>query len=411
MAQEGTDKTKENIYNVALDLFLEKGFEATTVEDIAERSGMSPTDFSKYFPQKESILPSFLRKHIEDVREKIQARMDQETLTSDKLRAIYLALTVIVEENESLIQWVLIESLRLRAYHQEKESVFNAIIDFTVKAIQAGQEKGEVFLSIDPLKIAQILESVFFFTAVSWISFGKKVPLKEDLMTKVESVLQGILTDEAKSVMLSVDEQERRKGEDIGYLLDDSTEKKAGPTLKERLGKAIGGRLISLVGIPKGMQLKILRERNAAILPKLYKQLTQLLGKREGMRIYKELYRKAHNESMLPFEKMVLSGEVKTLYDAFKKAIPMFALFGMKMDAEKVDDMTAREIQHTCPYPPIFKKLGIKEKPCDIICEIDVQLSREMGFMDGKISQKKADGAPYCIFEYRLMKEPVRKAS
>lgn len=216
MTQKIADKTKENIYNVALDLFLEKGFEATTVEDIAERSGMSPTDFSKYFPQKESILPSFLRKHIEDVREKIQASMDQETLTSDKLRAIYLALAVIVEENESLIQWVLIESLRLRAYHQEKESVFNAIIDFTVKAIQAGQEKGEVFLSIDPLKIAQILESVFFFTAVSWISFGKKVPLKEDLMTKVESVLQGILTDEAKSVMLSVDEQERRKGRQGG---------------------------------------------------------------------------------------------------------------------------------------------------------------------------------------------------
>jgi len=42
---------------------------------------------------------------------------------------------------------------------------------------------------------------------------------------------------------------------------------------------------------------------------------------------------------------------------------------------------------------------------------VDVQLSREMGFMDGKILQKKADEAPYCIFAYRLMKEPVRKAS
>ena len=79
MAQEARVNSEERIYNAALDLFLEKGFEETTVEDIAARSGLSPEEFSQHFSGKESILPSFLRRHLEDIRTNIQARMDEET--------------------------------------------------------------------------------------------------------------------------------------------------------------------------------------------------------------------------------------------------------------------------------------------------------------------------------------------
>ena len=49
-------KTKASIQREAMRLFLEKGFEETTVEDIAEAVEISPSTFFNYFPSKEDVV-------------------------------------------------------------------------------------------------------------------------------------------------------------------------------------------------------------------------------------------------------------------------------------------------------------------------------------------------------------------
>jgi AcrR family transcriptional regulator len=49
-------KTRALIQEEALRLFLEKGFEATTVEEIAEAAEISPGTFFNYFPTKEDVV-------------------------------------------------------------------------------------------------------------------------------------------------------------------------------------------------------------------------------------------------------------------------------------------------------------------------------------------------------------------
>jgi AcrR family transcriptional regulator len=49
-------KTRETIVNAALELFLEKGYEHTTIADIAYAAVVSPRTISTYFPTKEDIL-------------------------------------------------------------------------------------------------------------------------------------------------------------------------------------------------------------------------------------------------------------------------------------------------------------------------------------------------------------------
>jgi AcrR family transcriptional regulator len=49
-------RTRALIQKEALRLFLEKGFEATTIEEIAEAADIAPSTFFNYFPTKEDVV-------------------------------------------------------------------------------------------------------------------------------------------------------------------------------------------------------------------------------------------------------------------------------------------------------------------------------------------------------------------
>src|SRR6266542_7003388 len=52
-------QTRERIANTAMTLFLERGFEATTVEDIASAADVSKRSFFDYFPIKEDVVSAW----------------------------------------------------------------------------------------------------------------------------------------------------------------------------------------------------------------------------------------------------------------------------------------------------------------------------------------------------------------
>ena len=49
-------RTREALTDAALTLFARDGFDATTADRIAERAGVSPRTFFRYFPTKESVV-------------------------------------------------------------------------------------------------------------------------------------------------------------------------------------------------------------------------------------------------------------------------------------------------------------------------------------------------------------------
>ena len=49
-------RTRALIQREALRLFLEKGFEATTIEEVASAADIAPSTFFNYFPTKESVV-------------------------------------------------------------------------------------------------------------------------------------------------------------------------------------------------------------------------------------------------------------------------------------------------------------------------------------------------------------------
>jgi len=86
--QEHKLQTQRALQQAALSLFAEQGYDETTTDEIAERAGVSPRTFFRYFPTKESVLfvgeygwfQSFTKRFLEQPEELSDLDAMRETL-------------------------------------------------------------------------------------------------------------------------------------------------------------------------------------------------------------------------------------------------------------------------------------------------------------------------------------------
>ena len=183
---------REAIYETAMTLFLQKGFDNVTIEDITHQIEIAKGTFFNYFPNKESILLYFMRRHLDEVKDQIPRVIKEAKTTQQKLHCLFSILAKMVVTNEPLVKWVLLESLRLRVYKKEKKEVSRKILQNVVEIIREGQESGEIKKNMNPEKIAKILESIFFFSAIRWFTFDRHTPLIVDIQEQIHYFFQGI---------------------------------------------------------------------------------------------------------------------------------------------------------------------------------------------------------------------------
>jgi AcrR family transcriptional regulator len=84
-------RTRASIQKEAMRLFLEKGYEETTIEDIAEAVEISPSTFFNYFPSKEAVVFQ------DDLDPLILAAFDAQPGTVNPIRRLRNAMRAVFE--------------------------------------------------------------------------------------------------------------------------------------------------------------------------------------------------------------------------------------------------------------------------------------------------------------------------
>lgn len=79
-------KTRDTIVEAAFRLFAERGYDATTIADIAAAADIAPRTFFGYFPTKEAVVFHDKDQTVDGLRARLEGRADSETAI-DAMRA------------------------------------------------------------------------------------------------------------------------------------------------------------------------------------------------------------------------------------------------------------------------------------------------------------------------------------
>ena len=105
------DETRQRIFLHAIRLFRERGFEATTVDEITERADVARGTFFNYFPKKEAVLAYLSEQRLADAEAAANEVLAADKPAAEKLIEIFARAASAFEEDRELSRYVLSELL------------------------------------------------------------------------------------------------------------------------------------------------------------------------------------------------------------------------------------------------------------------------------------------------------------
>ncbi|HET9170912.1 MAG TPA: TetR family transcriptional regulator [Actinospica sp.] len=135
---------RAELTEVAMDLFLARGFEATTVDDIAKRAGISRRSLFRYFASKEAIIFD----NLQDVGERLAEALGKRPREEDPWVALRRSFEIVTAYNvddpeRTLGFWTMLEEIpALKARHFEQLMRWQQLLVPDI-AIRLGEDGGD----------------------------------------------------------------------------------------------------------------------------------------------------------------------------------------------------------------------------------------------------------------------------
>lgn len=101
------NKTKRKIFETSMKLFAEKGYDATSIEEITATVGVAKGTLYYHFSSKEEIFKFLVEEGVKLLKNSIAIKTDKLTNSLDKIKAIVLIEIKVLVKYESFITMVL----------------------------------------------------------------------------------------------------------------------------------------------------------------------------------------------------------------------------------------------------------------------------------------------------------------
>jgi TetR/AcrR family transcriptional regulator, cholesterol catabolism regulator len=159
--------TREGIIEAAARIFSEKGFHATSMQDIADAVDLQKASLYYHFSSKQEILADILDRALDLINNRLELVLSQSLSPDEKLRQAMVSYLETIAENQNLSAVLLLElrSLdpELKELHASRREKFERLWrDLIIEGTQQG-----VFTEVDPSLTGRAILGVMNWT-VTW---------------------------------------------------------------------------------------------------------------------------------------------------------------------------------------------------------------------------------------------------
>jgi AcrR family transcriptional regulator len=187
LRNRATRAVRAEIAAVAMRLFLEQGFEKTTVEQIAAEAGLSRTSFFRYFAAKEDVVLG----HLEELGQRVLDGLTARPAAEPAWEALRHAFDLLIEEGDVLPEQGLTMSRMLHDTPSLKARQLGKQLGWQdLLAPEVARRLGIPSEAPDPRPRAMVAAALGCLNAAAdvWTATGGAVPLP-DLLDQAMSAL------------------------------------------------------------------------------------------------------------------------------------------------------------------------------------------------------------------------------
>ncbi|MBS1107237.1 MAG: putative TetR family transcriptional regulator [Deltaproteobacteria bacterium] len=181
---------RERIYEAARQLFLEQGYAATTVEQIAEAADVAQTTFFNHFQSKDAVL----REMTGEISGHLEAMLQQELATADtaerRIRRFATQALRALGATEGLAREVLLELLRKASGPGTALPYLASVREPFTTIVREGQSAGDVRRDLEPSLLAELVIGLLNTALLGWLNdpgypFEKRMTQFVDLIAEL----------------------------------------------------------------------------------------------------------------------------------------------------------------------------------------------------------------------------------
>lgn len=183
LTEEEQARRRKEIFNASVHLFLEKGFNETSMREIAEAAGIGKSTLYDYFHTKDDILLSFVEDELQKLTQRIEEITERDIAALEKLRLMMFAYMDYLATNEDFFMKLSLEVQRLAQQSLERiQRKRHALQDKVRHMIEEGIREGS-FRPVDSLLATRVIFNALTPAVYSTRPSGSRQQMMEDAFT------------------------------------------------------------------------------------------------------------------------------------------------------------------------------------------------------------------------------------
>ncbi|MCH6265308.1 TetR/AcrR family transcriptional regulator [Neobacillus citreus] len=186
-------QTKENIFNVALELFNKHGFENVSINDITDKVGIAKGTFYVHFKSKDQVIVEHYKK-IDDQYEITFKKLDRVETNYEKIMLIFQEGFLYTENvGKELLRVVMINQISGKEDIPFVMDSTRKIYKILFSLIQDGQRNGEFLKDKDADELVMAILQHYAGTFMRWCLLDENTPLSEIGVNSMKLIIDSFI--------------------------------------------------------------------------------------------------------------------------------------------------------------------------------------------------------------------------